>query len=133
MAGPSGRGDICLNGPPARHFQKGAETIVLAAGRFEPNLTKDNASPDPSVEHLRSPRFWTAIMRAARGTCGWRHDLDPWIDRRPRAGTARKTLSRVNQCCARLRNNGKAANPAKMHRCILPHPIAWRPSLFPTQ
>jgi aspartate 1-decarboxylase len=30
MAGPAGRGDICLNGPPARHFHRGDKIIVLA-------------------------------------------------------------------------------------------------------
>jgi len=30
MAGPAGRGDICLNGPPARHFHKGDKVIILA-------------------------------------------------------------------------------------------------------
>jgi aspartate 1-decarboxylase len=36
MPGPRGRGDICLNGPPARHFQKGDKVIILAEGYFEP-------------------------------------------------------------------------------------------------
>lgn len=29
IAGPAGGGDICLNGPPARHFQPGDDIIVL--------------------------------------------------------------------------------------------------------
>jgi aspartate 1-decarboxylase len=37
MAGPKGRGDVCLNGPPARHFQPGDKIIVLAEGWIEPN------------------------------------------------------------------------------------------------
>jgi aspartate 1-decarboxylase len=37
MAGPRGHGDICLNGPPARHFQPGDKIIVLAEGWIEPN------------------------------------------------------------------------------------------------
>jgi aspartate 1-decarboxylase len=41
MAGPRGRGDICLNGPPARHFQKGDKIIILAEGYFEPAEMKD--------------------------------------------------------------------------------------------
>ncbi|MCJ7453592.1 MAG: aspartate 1-decarboxylase [Steroidobacteraceae bacterium] len=36
MAGERGRGDICLNGPPARHFQRGDKVIILAEGYFEP-------------------------------------------------------------------------------------------------
>ena len=30
LPGPAGKGDICLNGPPARHFQKGDKIIILA-------------------------------------------------------------------------------------------------------
>jgi aspartate 1-decarboxylase len=41
MAGPRGRGDICLNGPPARHFQKGDKIIILAEGYFEPQEMHD--------------------------------------------------------------------------------------------
>jgi aspartate 1-decarboxylase len=41
MAGPRGGGDICLNGPPARHFQKGDKIIVLAEGWFEPGEMRD--------------------------------------------------------------------------------------------
>ena len=36
MAGRRGGGDICLNGPPARHFQRGDKVIILAEGLFEP-------------------------------------------------------------------------------------------------
>jgi aspartate 1-decarboxylase len=37
IAGPRGRGDICLNGPPARHFQPGDKIIVLAEAWLEPS------------------------------------------------------------------------------------------------
>ena len=37
MAGPRGQGDICLNGPPARHFHPGDKIIVLAEGWIEPH------------------------------------------------------------------------------------------------
>ncbi|HWP61158.1 MAG TPA: aspartate 1-decarboxylase [Candidatus Paceibacterota bacterium] len=30
IAGKRGQGDICLNGPPARHFQVGDKVIILA-------------------------------------------------------------------------------------------------------
>jgi aspartate 1-decarboxylase len=36
MPGRRGQGDICLNGPPARHFHKGDKVIILAEGFFEP-------------------------------------------------------------------------------------------------
>lgn len=30
MAGPRGKGEICLNGPPAHHFHPGDKVIILA-------------------------------------------------------------------------------------------------------
>jgi len=36
IAGKKGEGDIILNGPPARHFQKGDKIIVLADAYLEP-------------------------------------------------------------------------------------------------
>lgn len=41
MPGPRGRGDICLNGPPARHFQPGDKIIVLAEAWLEPEEMND--------------------------------------------------------------------------------------------
>lgn len=37
MAGKRGAGDICLNGPPARHFQKGDKVIILAEAWLQPS------------------------------------------------------------------------------------------------
>ncbi len=37
MAGKRGQGDICLNGPPARHFQKGDKVIILAECWLQPS------------------------------------------------------------------------------------------------
>ena len=37
MPGERGRGDICLNGPPARHFHRGDKIIILAEAWLEPN------------------------------------------------------------------------------------------------
>lgn len=36
IAGPAGRGDICLNGPPARHFHPGDLVIILGKALVEP-------------------------------------------------------------------------------------------------
>jgi aspartate 1-decarboxylase len=36
IAGKKGEGDIVLNGPPARHFQKGDKIIILAEAFMEP-------------------------------------------------------------------------------------------------
>ncbi len=39
--GKRGNGDICLNGPPARHFIKGDIIIILAEAWVEPSEMKD--------------------------------------------------------------------------------------------
>lgn len=41
MPGKRGNGDICLNGPPARHFQKGDKIIVLAEAWIQPDEMED--------------------------------------------------------------------------------------------
>lgn len=41
MSGERGKGNICLNGPPARHFQKGDKVIILAEAWLEPETLKD--------------------------------------------------------------------------------------------
>lgn len=41
MPGKRGNGDICLNGPPARHFQKGDKVIILAEAWLEPQEMKN--------------------------------------------------------------------------------------------
>ncbi len=64
MAGPRGRGDICLNGPPARHFQKGDRIIVLAEGWFQP---EEMADIDPVIVIVEDDRNQkTSIIRPAR-------------------------------------------------------------------
>ena len=41
IPGPRDRGDICLNGPPAHHFQPGDLVIILAEAWIEPEELKD--------------------------------------------------------------------------------------------
>jgi aspartate 1-decarboxylase len=41
VAGKRNQGDICLNGPPARHFQVGDKIIILAEALIEPSELKD--------------------------------------------------------------------------------------------
>ena len=36
IEGEPGQGDICLNGPPARHFQRGDKVIIMAEAWLEP-------------------------------------------------------------------------------------------------
>lgn len=45
MAGPRGGGDICLNGPPSRHFQKGDKIIILAEALIDPSEIKGLTLP----------------------------------------------------------------------------------------
>jgi aspartate 1-decarboxylase len=39
LVGPAGRGDICLNGPPARHFTPGDRVIILAEADIDASET----------------------------------------------------------------------------------------------
>lgn len=41
LAGARGSGDVCLNGPPARHFQPGDKIIVLAEAWVDPHEMQD--------------------------------------------------------------------------------------------
>lgn len=41
IAGQKNKGDICLNGPPARHFQPGDKVIVIADAYIEPSELKE--------------------------------------------------------------------------------------------
>lgn len=43
IEGESGNGDICLNGPPARHFQKGDKVIIMAEAWLQPEEVQDLA------------------------------------------------------------------------------------------
>jgi len=70
MAGPRGRGDICLNGPPARHFQPGDKIIVLAEAWVAP---EEMPGLDPVVVFVDDANRVTEIKRHAQiapGTTG---------------------------------------------------------------
>jgi len=61
MAGARGQGDICLNGPPARHFQRGDKVIILAEGFFEP---REMDSIDPVIVIVEDDRnLQTRVIR----------------------------------------------------------------------
>jgi aspartate 1-decarboxylase len=59
MAGPHGQGDICLNGPPARHFQPGDKIIVLAEAWIEPSELPDL---DPIVVFVDDSNKVTSVV-----------------------------------------------------------------------
>jgi aspartate 1-decarboxylase len=58
MGGPRGQGGVCLNGPPARHFQPGDQIIVLAEAWIEP---KELPDLDPAVVLVDSENRVTEI------------------------------------------------------------------------
>jgi aspartate 1-decarboxylase len=60
MAGPRGKGDICLNGPPARHFQRGDIIIILAEAWVEPS---ELAALDPVVVFVDEDNQVTEVKR----------------------------------------------------------------------
>jgi aspartate 1-decarboxylase len=60
MSGERGKGDICLNGPPARHFQKGDKVIILAEGWL---TSEEVADLNPVVVFVDDKNHMTAIQR----------------------------------------------------------------------
>lgn len=60
VAGPRGSGEVCLNGPPARHFQPGDKIIVLAEAWIDPNELQEL---DPVVVFVDDENRVTEIKR----------------------------------------------------------------------
>ncbi len=60
VAGARGSGQICLNGPPARHFQPGDKIIVLAEAWVDPEEVHEL---DPVVVFVDDQNHVTEIMR----------------------------------------------------------------------
>jgi aspartate 1-decarboxylase len=60
IAGKRGNGDICLNGPPARHFKKGDIIVILAEVLVEP---REMATLDPVVVFVDTNNKITEIKR----------------------------------------------------------------------
>lgn len=60
IPGERGKGDICLNGPPARHFQKGDKIIILAEAWLEPGQLKNL---DPVIVFVDERNRATNIKR----------------------------------------------------------------------
>ena len=60
MSGERGKGDICLNGPPARHFQKVDKVIILAEGWL---TSEEVADLNPVVVFVDDKNHMTAIQR----------------------------------------------------------------------
>ena len=60
MAGERGKGAICLNGPPARHFQPGDKIIVLAEVMVAP---EEMASLDPVIVFVDDENKVTEVKK----------------------------------------------------------------------
>lgn len=60
IAGPRGNGDICLNGPPAHHFQPGDLVIILAEAWIEPH---ELAELNPTVVFVDGKNQITEVKK----------------------------------------------------------------------
>jgi aspartate 1-decarboxylase len=60
VPGKRGAGDICLNGPPARHFQKGDKVIILAEAWLQPS---ESAELNPVVVFVDDKNKVTEIKK----------------------------------------------------------------------
>jgi len=81
VAGPRGSGGVCLNGPPARHFQPGDKIIVLAEAWVDPT---DMQYLDPVVVFVDDQNRITEIKRHRDIA---RSDRErPGLSHSPRAG-----------------------------------------------
>lgn len=63
LKGKKGKGEIILNGPPARLFHKGDKVIILAEGHISP---ADAAKASPTVVFLDEKNKITKVKK------GWR-------------------------------------------------------------
>ena len=62
MAGERGAGDICLNGPPARHFHARDKIIILAQAQVEPS---DISQVNPIVVFVDDKNNITEVKKHA--------------------------------------------------------------------
>jgi len=63
VKGEKGKGEIIMNGPPARHFQKGDKVIILGEAWVE---AKEAAKMSPTVVFMNETNRITDIKK------GWR-------------------------------------------------------------
>lgn len=60
IPGPRGKGDICLNGPPAHHFQPGDLVIILAEAWIK---QRELASLNPTVVFVDGKNKITKVQK----------------------------------------------------------------------
>ena len=62
VKGKAGEGEICLNGPPAHHFQKGDIVIILGYGLIDQKEAKDSS---PTVVFVDGKNMITEIKKGS--------------------------------------------------------------------
>ena len=65
IEGEAGKGDICLNGPPARHFQRGDKIIIMAEAWLLPE-EMDELAPTVVFVDEKNQLVRTAKHHATR-------------------------------------------------------------------
>lgn len=65
MRGKRGSGVICLNGPPARHFQPGDKVIILGEAYIEPSEIKKLQLTVVIVEDDKNKQFRREIQTSS--------------------------------------------------------------------
>ncbi len=63
VKGEKGKGEIVLNGPPARHFQKGDKVIILGEAWVDP---KEAAEMSPTVIFMDEKNKITEVKKGLR-------------------------------------------------------------------
>lgn len=63
VKGEKGKGEIILNGPPARHFQKGDKVIILAEAWVE---SSEAAKMSPTVVFMDDKNKITEVKKGSR-------------------------------------------------------------------
>jgi aspartate 1-decarboxylase len=62
VKGEAGKGEICLNGPPAHHFKKGDLVIILAYGTIDQKEAKDS---HPTVVFVDGKNVITEVKKGS--------------------------------------------------------------------
>ena len=70
MRGERGSGVICLNGPPARHFQPGDKVVIIAEAFIEPSTIESLDMVVVIVEDDRNKVFRTEVNGQPRVVSG---------------------------------------------------------------
>jgi len=70
VKGKPGSGVICLNGPPARHFQPGDKVIIIGEAYVEPSVIEDREPIVVFVTDVKNKSFKIKRHRRAMAEIG---------------------------------------------------------------